>query len=147
MPVPGKVAARLRVPAGSQVVCRSEDRLIDGIPWSRQSSYYPMKFATEDPNHRLLVAENIEEGVVRYLDQKMDVRQTSYRDWITARAPDGDEQQFFGISHDSMVFDIFRSAFDQHGNAMRVTVTVFPADRNQFIVNVGNPPDAQYESG
>jgi hypothetical protein len=45
-----------------------------------------------------------------------------------------------------MVFDIFRSAFDQHGNAMRVTVTVFPADRNQFLVNVGSPPDPQYEA-
>ena len=28
---------------------------------------------------------------------------------------------------------------------MRVTVTIFPTDRNQFIVNVGNIPPAQYE--
>jgi hypothetical protein len=28
-----------------------------------------------------------------------------------------------------------------------VTVTVWPADRNQFIVNVGEVPDPQYDSG
>jgi hypothetical protein len=26
-----------------------------------------------------------------------------------------------------------------------VTVTVFPTDRNQFIVNVGDVPDPRYE--
>jgi len=28
---------------------------------------------------------------------------------------------------------------------VRLTVTIFPADRNQFIVNVGKAPDPQYE--
>lgn len=28
---------------------------------------------------------------------------------------------------------------------MRVTITVYPADRNQFIVNYGDVPDPQYE--
>ena len=36
-----------------------------------------------------------------------------------------------------MVFDIFRTAFDQGKNPMRVTVTVLPTDRNQLIVNAG----------
>jgi GntR family transcriptional regulator len=93
---------------------------------------------------RLLIAEEIEEGTVRYLEAKMSIMQTSYRDWITARSPDDGEQKLFDIPHDSMVFEIFRSAFDQHGGAMRVTVTVFPCDRNQFIVNVGDPPDPSY---
>jgi hypothetical protein len=43
------------------------------------------------------------------------------------------------------LFEIFRTAFDATGRPVRVTVTVFPADRNQFIVNVGNVPDPQYE--
>lgn len=28
---------------------------------------------------------------------------------------------------------------------MRVTVTAYPTDRNQFIVNVGDVPDPQYD--
>ena len=43
------------------------------------------------------------------------------------------------------MFEIFRTAFDQNGDPMRVTVTIFPTDRNQFIVNVGDIPPAQYK--
>ncbi len=44
------------------------------------------------------------------------------------------------ISHDTTVFENFRTAFDQHKRPMRVTVTVFPTDRNQFIINVEDVP-------
>jgi GntR family transcriptional regulator len=142
---PEEVALRLRIPPGDHVVLRRQERFIDGTPWSTQSSYYPMRFVTSGRARRLIIAEDISEGTVRYLEEAMHLRQTSYRDWITARAADDGEQRFFGIQHDSMVFEIFRSAFDQNGDAMRVTVTVFPADRNQFIVNVGNPPEPQYD--
>jgi GntR family transcriptional regulator len=141
-PAPAEIALRLRIAPGSQVVLRYQERFIDNTLWSLQTSFFPFEFATKAP--RLLMAENVEEGTVRYLEDILDIKQSSYRDWITARAPDDNEQRAFGISHDSMVFDVFRSAFDQHGNAFRVTVTVFPADRNQFIVNVGNPPGPQY---
>jgi GntR family transcriptional regulator len=103
-----------------------------------------MEFVTSSKAPRLLVADDIEEGTVQYLEETMGIRQKSYRDWITARAPDDNEQAFFSIPHDGSVFEIFRSAFDQSATPMRVTVTVFPADRNQFIVNVGDPPDPQY---
>lgn len=145
MRVPNTVAARLRVSVGSHVVCRSESWYIDKTPWSLQSSYYPMTFVADGKAQRLLMAEDIEEGAVRYLEQELGLKQTSYRDWITARAPDDGEQKFFGIAHDSIVFEVFRTGFDQDGNAMRVTVTVCPADRNQFIVNVGNPPEPKYD--
>jgi GntR family transcriptional regulator len=141
-PAPREIALRLRIAPGDQVVLRHQERFIDRIPWSLQTSFFPFEFATKAP--RLLMAEDIAEGTVRYIEATLGIKQSSYRDWITARAPDDNEQRFFSISHDSMVFDIFRSAFDQRGNAMRVTVTVFPADRNQFIVNVGSPPDPQY---
>jgi GntR family transcriptional regulator len=139
-----EIAARLRIPSGSQVVFRRQQRSIDNTPWSLQTSYFPMEWIGKAP--RLLMAEDIKEGTVRYLEGVLGIRQKSYRDWITARAPDDEEQRFFAIAHDSMVFEVFRSAFDQHGTAMRVTVTVFPADRNQFIVNVGDPPDPQYQT-
>ena len=86
------------------------------------------------------MAQDITEGTVKYLEDVMGLKQTSYRDWITARSPNAGEQAFFGIAHDGTVFEIFRTAFDQTGTPMRVTVTIFPADRNQFIVSVGNPP-------
>jgi GntR family transcriptional regulator len=141
-PAPQDVARRLRVTPGEQVVLRHQERFIDKAPYSLQTSFFPFESARRAP--RLLMAEDIEQGTVRYLEDVMGIKQTSYRDWITARAPDESEQKFFGIAHDSMVFEIFRSAFDQQGNAFRVTVTIFPADRNQFTVNVGGPAGPKY---
>jgi GntR family transcriptional regulator len=139
---PEEVALRLRVAPGSQVVLRHQERFIDGIPWSLQTSYYPMDFVAKAP--LLLTAED-RGPVVKYLEETMGIRQVGYRDWVTARTPDSNEQSFFRISHDATMFEIFRTGFDQTGTPIRVTVTVFPADRNQFIVNVGTVPSPQYE--
>jgi GntR family transcriptional regulator len=73
-------------------------------------------------------------------------KQKGYRDWITGRSPNEIEQRFFRIGHEATVFEIFRTAFDQDNVPMRVTVTIFPTDRNQFIVDVGDDlPDPQYD--
>jgi GntR family transcriptional regulator len=140
---PGEVSRRLRVPLNTQVVSRHQSRYIDGIPWSLQTSFYPMDFITKGAT-RLLMADDITEGAVRYLGETIGVQQVGYRDWITARVPDTNEQAFFGLAHDATVFEVFRTGFDQTGTPLRVTVTVFPADRNQFIVNVGEVPEPEY---
>ena len=138
-----EVRRRLRVSPGTQVVSRHESRSIDDIPWSLQTSFYPMEFITKGAT-RLLMAEDITEGAVRYLAETIGIRQVGYRDWITTRVPDANEQSFFELAHDATVFEIFRTGFDQAGTPLRVTVTVWPADRNQFIVNVGKVPDPEY---
>jgi GntR family transcriptional regulator len=138
-----EVSRRLRVPPDTQVISRHEKRFIESIPWSMQTSFYPMDFITKGAT-RLLMAEDIEGGAVRYLATAIGIRQVGYRDWITARVPDTDEQAFFELAHDATVFEVFRTGFDQTGTPLRVTVTVFPADRNQFIVNVGDVPDPEY---
>jgi GntR family transcriptional regulator len=152
---PEAITRRLRVPSGTQLVSRHEQRYIDDIPWSLQTSFYSMEFITRGAT-RLLMAEDIRPGAVHYLAETIGLKQIGYRDWITARRPDGNEQRFFRISHDSTVFEIFRTGFDQHKKPMRVTVTVFPTDRNQFIVDVGDdlpdpryddPPDAKHNNG
>jgi GntR family transcriptional regulator len=93
---------------------------------------------------KLIEANDIPQGAVRYLQNELALKQTGYRDWITVRAPNSFEISFFDLPADGrvVVFEIFRTAFDQHGVPMRLTVTVFPSDRNQFIVNVGgvSPP-------
>jgi GntR family transcriptional regulator len=140
-----EVRLRLRAEPGTQVVSRFQERYIDGIAWSMQTSYYPMDFVTSGKAPRLLMAEDMPEGVVRYLEEVMGIKQVGYRDWITARNPDISEQAFFQIAHDATMFEVFRTSFDETGSPVRVTVTVYPADRNQFIVNVGAVPDPQYD--
>jgi GntR family transcriptional regulator len=142
MPQP-EVALRLRIGLDAQVVSRHQERYVDDTPWSLQTSFYPMEFALKAP--KLLMPADIEEGAVRYLEATQGLEQVGYRDWITARTPDENEQSFFGIEHDATVFEIFRTAFDDTGTPLRVTVTVFPIYRNQFIVDVGKVPDPQYD--
>jgi GntR family transcriptional regulator len=141
---PEEVALRLRCAPGTQLVSRHQERFIDGLPWSLQTSFYPMEFVTERGATDLLKAENMPDGVVRYLEPILEIKQLGYRDWVTARNPDPKEQNFFRIPHDSTVFEIFRTGFDQTETPIRVTVTVYPADRNQFIVDVGETPHPQY---
>jgi GntR family transcriptional regulator len=140
---PGVITKRLRVPNDTQLVSRHEQRFIDDIPWSLMTSFYPMEFIEQGAS-RLLMAEDIKNGAVRYLAEAIGLEQVGYREWITARNPDSNEQAFFGISHEATVFVNYRTAFDQNQKPMRVTVTVFPTDRNQFIVDVGDVPDPQY---
>jgi GntR family transcriptional regulator len=134
-----EISRRLGVPPNTQVVSRHETRYIDGIPWSLQTSFYLMDFISKGAT-RLLMAEDISEGVLRYLGETIGVRQVGYRDWIISRVPDSNEQAFFGLVHDATVFEIFRTGFDQTGMPLRVTVTVFPANRNQFVINIGDTP-------
>jgi GntR family transcriptional regulator len=143
VPAP-EIANRLRIGPDSQVVSRHEERFIDGIPWTMQTSFYPMEFVTKRGAVNLLTAEGITGGAVRYLEGILEIRQVGYRDWITARNPDMNEQAFFRITHDATLFEIFRTSFDQTETPIRVTVTVYPADRNQFIVNVGDVPIPKY---
>ncbi len=141
---PAAIIRQLAVPLQSQVVSRHQRRFIDDVSWSLQTSYYPFDFITRGAG-QLLMAEGIADGTVDYLANALNLRQTGYRDWITVRSPDNDEQSFFRISHDATVFEVIRTAFDQNQKPMRVTVTVFPTDRNQFIVNVGEDlPTVQY---
>jgi GntR family transcriptional regulator len=137
----GEISARLEVTDGTQVVSRHQERRIKGIAWSLQTTFYPMQFVLDGAT-KLIEATNISEGAVRFLEEKFGLKQTSYRDWVTVRAPDSNEAEFFELPTDGRVsvFEIFRTAYDQSGKPMRLTITVFASDRNQFIVNVGDVP-------
>lgn len=135
----GEVAESLRIPAGSGVINRHEQRFVDGRPWSLQTSFYPRSLVERAP--RLLDPEALEEGTVAYLRQ-CGIEQAGYRDAIEVRSPDPTETEFFDLPADGriQVIEIFRVAFDQDQNRVRLTVTVYRADRNRFIINIGNVP-------
>ena len=118
----------------------TSEAIIDETPWSIQTSFYPMGLALKAGD--LLRASNIEQGAVKYLADTLGLRQVGYRDWITVRAPDGNEAQVLqpaGRRPGGSLRDL-PTAFDQTGTPMRVTITVFPTDRNQFIAMTGEVP-------
>jgi len=133
------VATSLRILEGSDVIFRHEKRMVDGRPWSLQTSFYPRSL--EDRAPRLLDTDDISEGAVTYLRSR-GIEQAGYRDAIEVRKPDATETEFFGIPSDGRVevTEIYRVGFDQHHNRVRLTITVYRADRNRFVINVGDVP-------
>jgi GntR family transcriptional regulator len=135
------VANNLRIEVGAQVVSRHQQRFIDGLPWSLQTSFYPMTLVQQGAA-RLLEATSIDGGAVAYLAQTCGIQQAGYRDTISVRVPDETEARFFKIPTDGRVsvFEIFRVGFDKKGNRLRLTITVYPSDRNRLRIDVGAVP-------
>jgi GntR family transcriptional regulator len=137
----GPVARALRLDPGAQVVSRHQQRFLDDTPWSLQTTFYPMSLVEQGAT-RLILPTDIEEGAVAYLARECDLKQVGYRDTVAVRPPEQDEAWFFKLPADGRisVFDIRRVGFDENGNRIRLTVTVYPADRNRFRINVGAVP-------
>lgn len=138
------VAAELGVPEASMVVLRYQQRFVDEEPYSLQTSYYPMALVTERGAQRLLAAVDIGEGTIQYLRDELGIEQVGYRDVITVRTPNRTETDFFRLPEDGRVavFENFRTSYDQHGQPIRVTVTIYPADRNEFVIDMPAPSAA-----
>jgi len=139
-----EIAIALRIKKSAEVISRHERRFIDDFPWSMQTSYYPAEFADRGAD-RLRSPRNIDEGTVQYLADILHLRQVGYRDLITLRAPNPTEADFFKLPPDGRVpmYEIRRVAFDGNQEPMRLTVTVYPTDRNQFMLNVGSVPELE----
>jgi GntR family transcriptional regulator len=136
------IARSLRIPEGDTVIFRHENVYVDGLRWSRQTSYYPRTLEKRAP--RLLDAGDIGEGTVSYLAE-LGIRQDGYQDSVEWRSPDETDTGYFDLPADGhvQVIQIQRIAFDQDGDRIRLTVTVYRADRNRFVINDGNvPPSA-----
>jgi GntR family transcriptional regulator len=132
------VASQLQLEAGAQVVSRHQQRKIDGTAWSLQTSFYPMEFVIRGAT-QLLMAENFKGGIVRELEASLGIKQVGWRDTIIARPPTGTEREFFDLSDKVQVaiFESRRTSYAEDGKPIRFTVTVYPADRNQFALEAG----------
>ena len=138
-----ETVAELGIAVDQQVVSRHQERSIDGTPWSLQTSFYPMSLVLRGAT-RLIQAGDITEGTVAYLEETLGIKQVGYQDTIMVRAPHGSESRFFRLPGDGRisVIEVRRTAFDEQGAPVRLTISVYPADRNQFAVNVGQVPES-----
>jgi GntR family transcriptional regulator len=140
----GAGADELGIPGEASVVSRHQRRYIEGTPWSLQTSFYPMDLALKGAQ-RLFQVDNIEEGAVEYLRVTLGLQQVGYHDMIVVRVPDTDETSFFKLPEDGRVavLEVRRTAYDANGKPFRLTVSVYPADRNRLAVLVGDVPPPQ----
>jgi GntR family transcriptional regulator len=132
------VARELQLRPGTQVVSRHQRRFADDRPYSLQTSFYSMELVTGPGARRLIEATDVPEGTIQYLRDEFGIEQVGYRDVITVRTPNLTEAEFFKLPEDGTVavFENFRTSYDQGGKPIRITITVYPVDRNQFVINV-----------
>jgi GntR family transcriptional regulator len=144
----GLVAAELELAEGVNVVSRHQERLIDGTPYSLQTTFYPMRLVDMGAV-RLIQAEDLPSGVVAYIEGTLGIKQVGWRDTFKARTPDMVESTFFNLPDDGRiaVIEITRTGYDESGKPFRVTITTYPADRNQFVMIAGDVPTKSPESG
>jgi GntR family transcriptional regulator len=137
----GAIARALHVEEGTSVVSRHQQRSIDGTPWSLQTSFYPMTLVEKGAT-QLIQATSIHGGAVAYLAAQFGIKQVGYRDSIAVRVPNETETSFFKVPSDGRVsvFEIYRVGFDEMGERFRLTITVYPTDRNRLVSNVGETP-------
>ena len=103
------------------MISRHQKRYIDETPWSLQTTFYPMGFVLQG-------AERAHRGRSISSPARCSTWPTpsasgksAYRDWITVRAPNATEAQFFNLPQDGRVgvFEIFRTGIrpDRYANA------------------------------
>lgn len=135
-----RLAPELQLPPGTHVVSRHQRRSIDGRLWSLQTSFYPM-WLVEQGAIKLLQAQDIDEGAVSYLSQN-GTKLVGWRDKIKVRAPDREETDSFRLPDDGRiaVIETRRTGYDKAGTPFVLTVSVYPSDRNEFVLDVGQVP-------
>ena len=136
------VARLLGIAEGADVILRHQKRYVDKLPWSLQASYYPRSLQSRAP--RLLDTDGMEQGTVTYMAE-CGIKQAGYQDAIEWRAPNEEETVYFSLPADGhvQVVEIRRLAFDQNEKQVRLTITAYRADRNRFVLNVGNVPNSE----
>lgn len=145
---PDYVAERLRINPGDEVLVRHQRFYVGKTPWSLQTTFYPMDLVERGAT-ALMRARDIEEGTVSYLTRALNLEQCGYRVRILVRAPNENEARFFGLPDDGRVpvVSLIRTGYEdkpvEGPYPFRVTFTVLPADRNQFVINAGEkvPPE------
>jgi GntR family transcriptional regulator len=135
---PAGIAAELELSEDDTVVIRHQERSIDGVLWSIQTSYYPMEFVQRGATGLLQVTD-IPEGVRRYLDGVLGIKEVGSHDTMRVRAPSAAEATAFKIADDGRiaVFETRQVGVDESRRPLRVTISAYPADRNQFSMETG----------
>lgn len=139
---PARIASELGLGVGAPVVIRHQQRLIEGELWSMQTSYYPMRFVTEGATD-LLQVEDVSGGMRKYLEGALGVKEVGSHDTMKVRVPNAGEAEAFSIPDDGWisVFETRQIGVDASGTPVRVTISIYPADRNEFSMETGTLAD------
>jgi DNA-binding GntR family transcriptional regulator len=134
---PPEIAERLGVPAGTPMIVRRQEWFLDEVPWKLQA-VWSAKARYDEGAHRLLMAEDIAEGLGSYLQDALGLRPASTAFYFLPRRPRDEESKFFGFSAEGeipYVIELVRTASTAEEGGPRplyTVVGVYAGDRNRF---------------
>jgi GntR family transcriptional regulator len=142
---PEYVSERLRINAGDEVLVRHQEFHIADAPYMLQTTFYPLTLV-ERGAPLLMRPADIPQGTVKYLEDTLGIVQCGTRLRWFVRAPSENEARFFGLPDDGRVpvVSLIRTGYEDRPDGpfpYRVTFTVMPGDRNQFVMNSGKVPE------
>lgn len=134
---PTEMADRLRVPVGTEMIVRRQEWFLEELPWKLQTAWCPKAWYDRGAK-RLLIAEDIPEGLGAYLHDALDLRPGGTTFYFLPRKPSASEISFLGFPDESdapYVIELIRTACmtdDDGSRPLYAVVGIYPGDRNRF---------------
>jgi GntR family transcriptional regulator len=126
VPAPDWVAERLSLNVGDPVLVRCNRYLADEEPVQLANTYLPLAIAADTELEQEVPAAG---GIYAALEQ-LGHRLTSIGEQVTARMPLPPETEALALAPGVPVIELRHTSIDQNGEAIEVTHSVLPADRN-----------------
>jgi GntR family transcriptional regulator len=142
---PPEMADRLSVPPGTEMIVRRQEWFLDELPWKLQTAWCPKARAVQGA-YRLLMAEDISEGLGAYLQDALGLRPAGAAFYFLPRKPTVEESKFFGFPDEGdipYVIELIRTATvedDIGPRPLYAAVGVYAGDRNRFESSRPTPP-------
>jgi GntR family transcriptional regulator len=127
-PAPEWIAAELGLDPGETVVARHNRCLADDEPVQLSSTYLPLSIAAGTALEREVSGPG---GIYAALEQ-LGHRLSRVEERITARMPLPSEVDALALSAGVPVIELRHTGRDTRGQAIEVTLSVLPADRNEL---------------
>jgi GntR family transcriptional regulator len=134
---PAEMAERLRVPAGTAMIVRRQEWFLDDVPWKLRAVWVP-RARFDQGAHRLLMAEDIPEGMGAYLHESLGLRPASAAFFFLPRRPSDEESKFFCFPAEGeipYVIELIRTASmteEDRPRPLYAVIGVYAGDRNRF---------------
>lgn len=134
---PPDMADRLRVPVGTEMIVRRQEWFLDELPWKLQAVWCP-KARFDEGARRLLIAEDIPEGLDAYLHGALGLRPADTTFYFLPRRSNTEEIRFFSFPDDGdvpYVIELIRTARvggEDGPQPLYAAVGVYAGDRNRF---------------
>jgi GntR family transcriptional regulator len=126
VPAPAWVSERLSIGAGEQVVVRRNLYLADDEPVQLADTYLPVAIAGDSQ----LESEVPAAGGIYAALEELGHALASFDEQVTARMPMPAEVEALALKPGVPVIELRHTSLDEHGQAIEVTHSILPADRN-----------------